>query len=69
MIIDNPSDEEGKNISASVAEMIEKANEGSRLKITSAEGMAKGYGRDILEVVKRADEEMYKNKVKSKAGR
>ena len=69
MIIDNPSDEEGKNISASVAEMIEKANEGSRLKITSAVGMAKGYGRDVLEVVKRADEEMYKNKVKSKAGR
>ena len=69
MIIDNPSDEEGKNISASVAEMIEKANEGSRLKITSAVGIAKGYGRDVLEVVKRADEEMYKNKVKSKAGR
>lgn len=69
MIIDNPSDEEGKNISASVAEMIEKANEGSSLKITSAVGIAKGYGRDVLEVVKRADEEMYKNKVKSKAGR
>ena len=69
MIIDNPSDEEGKNISASVAEMIEKANEGSRLKITSAVGIAKGYGRDVLEVVKRADEEMYRNKVKSKAGR
>lgn len=49
--------------------MIEKANEGSRLKITSAVGIAKGYGRDVLEVVKRADEEMYKNKVKSKAGR
>lgn len=32
-------------------------------------GIAKGYGRDVLEVVKRADEEMYKNKVKSKAGR
>ena len=69
MIIDNPSDEEGKNISASVAEMIEKANEGSSLKITSAVGMAKGYGRDVLEIVKRADEAMYKNKVKSKAGR
>lgn len=49
--------------------MIEKANEGSSLKITSAVGIAKGYGRDVLEVVKRADEEMYKNKVKSKAGR
>lgn len=31
--------------------------------------MAKGYGRDVLEVVKRADESMYKNKVKTKAGR
>ena len=49
--------------------MIEKANEGSRLKITSAVGMAKGYGRDVLEVVKRADEAMYKNKMKSKSGR
>ncbi len=69
MIIDNPSDEEGKNVSSAVAEMIEKANEGSSLKITSAVGMAKGYGRDVLEIVKRADEAMYKNKVKSKAGR
>ena len=69
MIIDNPKDDEGKEISLSVADMIEKANAGSNLKITSAVGMARGYGRDVLEVVKRADEAMYKNKVKTKAGR
>ena len=69
MIIDNPHDDEGTDISIAVAEMIEKANAGSRLKITSAVGSAKGYGRDVLEVVKRADEAMYKNKVKTKAGR
>ena len=69
MIIDNPGDYEGKEISISAADMIEKANAGSNLKITSAVGMAKGYGRDVLEVVKRADESMYKNKVKTKAGR
>lgn len=69
MIIDNPGEDEGKEISISAADMIEKANAGSNLKITSAVGMAKGYGRDVLEVVKRADESMYKNKVKTKAGR
>lgn len=69
MIIDNPGEYEGKEISISAADMIEKANAGSNLKITSAVGMAKGYGRDVLEVVKRADESMYKNKVKTKAGR
>lgn len=69
MIIDNPGEDEGKEISISAAEMIEKANAGSNLKIMSAVGMAKGYGRDVLEVVKRADESMYKNKVKTKAGR
>lgn len=69
MIIDNPSDSEGTDISIAVSDMIEKANAGSRLKITSAVGTAKGYGRDVLEVVNRADEAMYKNKIKTKAGR
>ena len=69
MIIDNPNDSEGVEISAAVADMIDKANAGSRLKISSAVGSAKGYGRDVLEIVKRADEAMYKHKVKTKSGR
>lgn len=69
MIIDNPENGEGNTISHAVRDMIKKSNSGSKLKISSAVGIAKGSGKDVLEIVKRADEAMYKNKIHSKAGR
>lgn len=69
MIIDNPNVSEAENIIQDVHQTIEKENENSKVKLSSAAGYAIGSGQDIIEVVKRADADMYENKKRSKESR
>lgn len=68
MIIDDPSENEAEYIVKVVEESLETENEG-KVRISSAAGLAFGRGKDILEVVKAADIQMYENKRRSKEGR
>lgn len=62
MIIDNPLDDEAETIMTNAKMKISILNGESAIRITSAVGLAFGIGKNILDVVKRADEKMYQNK-------
>lgn len=62
MIMDNPASSEVENIVKSVRETLEKDNAENSIKISSAVGFAVGKGKDIAEVVKKADVHMYEDK-------
>lgn len=69
IIIDNPSDNEAEFIINEVKTKLNKGNQGDIKNISSAVGLASGKGKDIFEVVKRADANMYKDKRFSKESR
>lgn len=69
MIIDNPYNEEVRNFIKTVQDRLVSYNENLEFKISSAVGMASGKGKDIAEIVKKADEDMYRNKKLSKESR
>ena len=62
MIMDNPASSEVENIVKSVRETLEKDNAENSIKISSAVGFVVGKGKDIAEVVKKADVHMYEDK-------
>lgn len=66
LIIDNPAPKETEELIKEVTESIDSHNEGSDIKIYSAVGYAFGKGKDIAEIVKKADACMYENKRLSK---
>lgn len=72
VIIDNPKQEAAEKIVDAVnaqLDIINQHEENEELKVSSAYGFAYGPGKDILEVVKKADFNMYENKRQSKEGR
>lgn len=69
MIIDNPQQGEGKKIMQAVQEKLKLRQEDDIVQVSSAVGFSEGCGKDILEVVKEADERMYENKKQSRENR
>lgn len=69
MILDNPKENDAENIIRDIQERLEDVNKDKKIKVSSAVGYAVGKGRDIKEVVKKADARMYENKKKSKGAR
>ena len=69
VIIDNPSENEAEKIISDVKTILQNVNYGAEIKISSAVGSASGKGKDILEIVKKADADMYRNKKSGKEGR
>lgn len=69
MILDNPEENKAESIIREVQERLADANRDKKIKVSSAVGYAIGKGRDIKEVVKKADAHMYENKRKSKRAR
>ncbi len=67
MIIDNPVPGETERLVKGIKESLESHNADSEIKTSSAVGVAFGKGKDILEIVKKADACMYENKRLSKA--
>lgn len=62
MILDSPRLDEAETIMTNAKLKIQYLNETSDIPITSAVGLAYGSGKNIEEVVKKADERMYQNK-------
>ena len=69
VIIDNPAENESEKIISGVKTILQNADFGEEFKISSAVGSASGKGKDILEIVKKADADMYRNKKSGKEGR
>ena len=69
MIIDNPKENETEFFVKSMKEELEVCNDNDLVQISSAVGFAFGSGKDIVEVVKEADAQMYENKRLSKESR
>lgn len=67
MIIDNPVPGETERLVKGIKESLESHNADNEIKTSSAVGVAFGKGKDILEIVKKADACMYENKRLSKA--
>lgn len=68
-IIDNPSHNEVEDVVRNIEGKLDTYNSGNKVKISSAVGYSLGKGKDIIEIVKSADECMYKNKRLSKESR
>ncbi len=66
MIIDNPAVNETGNMIACVRKSMSETRTDNGFVISSAVGYSEGKGSDIDEVVKRADESMYKDKARCK---
>ncbi|MGN0351809.1 MAG: GGDEF domain-containing protein [Roseburia sp.] len=62
MIMDNPDSGEVEAIVKSVRETLEENKIGNTIKLSSAVGFAFGKGKDVTEVVKKADVHMYEDK-------
>lgn len=62
MVIESPSSGEAELIIANVKEALALHNQTGPVAISTAAGFAYGKGKDILDVVKAADEKMYENK-------
>lgn len=62
MVMENPMEGDAEHIISLINERITSHNESGPVEISSAIGYAYGKGRDVLEVVKEADEKMYENK-------
>lgn len=68
MILDNPAGGEAERIIKSVKETLEADNADDGIKVSSAAGLAFGRGKDIFEIVKAADANMYEDKRRMKEG-
>ena len=66
MIIDNGDDEQAKELITSIRKRISEMRTDNAFRISSAVGYAVGTGKDIRDVVKRADEKMYLDKARCK---
>lgn len=66
MILDNPAGGKAERIIKSVKEALEADNTDDKIKVSGAAGLAFGRGKDILEVVKAADANMYEDKKRMK---
>lgn len=62
MVIEDPKEDEITSLMEQWKDSIEKRNSFSKIKISAASGYALGAGRDIKEVAKKADEQMYQDK-------
>ncbi|MBQ4523066.1 MAG: GGDEF domain-containing protein [Lachnospiraceae bacterium] len=69
LIIDNPTEHEMESIVKSVKENLEACYLEQNVRISSAVGIAYGMGKEIAEIVKVADTNMYVDKKISKEGR
>lgn len=62
MVMENPMEGDAEYIISVIGEQLKSHNTSGPVEISSAMGFAYGKGRDVLEVVKEADERMYENK-------
>jgi diguanylate cyclase (GGDEF)-like protein len=65
-IMDNPSEEQPSDMITTVMKKVNDLAENEPYPFSVAAGYAIGKGKDILEVVKKADADMYRNKKLSK---
>lgn len=66
MIVSNPKEDELKEILHRWDEMVKETVTGSKIPYSVAMGMAVGAGKNIDDVVKQADEQMYRKKTEQK---
>lgn len=66
MVIDNPTASETVDMIASVKKQMSEMRTDNGFVISSAVGYSEGLGKDIREVVKQADESMYRDKARCK---
>lgn len=67
MIMDNAGDEQAKDMVAAVRKrMSEVRTTDNAFRISSAVGYSSGKGRNVREIVKQADENMYIDKARCK---
>ena len=64
MIMDNAGDEQAKDMVAAVR--MSEVRTDNALRISSAVGYSSGKGRNVREIVKQADENMYIDKARCK---
>lgn len=62
MILDNPKSGDAERIIMAVTQELKASNTDSHIEISSAVGLAHGSGKNVLEIVKKADASMYENK-------
>ena len=68
MVLENPSEGKAESISTAVSEQLRRINDNEQIAIHSAVGFAYGKGKDIIEIAKEADAQMYINKRLTKGG-
>lgn len=68
MVLENPSEGKAESISTAVSEQLRRINDNEQIAIHSAVGFAYGKGKDIIEITKEADAQMYINKRLTKGG-
>ncbi len=66
MIMDNAGDEQAKDMVAAVRRRMSEVRTDNAFRISSAVGYSSGKGRDVGEIVKQADENMYIDKARCK---
>lgn len=66
MVLDNPEASETENMIAGIRRQMSETRTDNGFVISSAVGYSEGSGKDICEVVKQADESMYKDKARCK---
>ena len=66
LIVENPKEGELERLLEKWHELIELKSKAASLDLSAAIGYASGKGKDIEEIVQRADEKMYDNKSKQK---
>lgn len=66
MVLDNPEASETENMIAGIRRQMSESRTDNGFVISSAVGYSEGSGKDICEVVKQADESMYKDKARCK---
>ena len=68
MVLENPPEGKAESISTAVSEQLRRINDNEQIAIHSAVGFAYGKGKDIIEITKEADAQMYINKRLTKGG-
>ena len=66
LIVENPKEGELERLLEKWHELIELKSKAASLDLSAAIGYASGKGKDIEEIVQRADEKMYDDKIKQK---